>query len=189
LPFEQVVEALKPARSMSHSPVFQLMLAWQNTPEARLELGDLTLEPLGSEQTSAKFDLTLNLQEGAEGVAGTLSYATALFDPATVQRHWGYVQAMLQAMVRDDSQAIDRIELLAHAERQQVLYTFNDTQREYPKEALIHELFEQQVQRSPDATALQFEDQRLSYAQLNARANQLAHHLQSLGVGPDERVA
>src|SRR5262249_41117270 len=158
LPFEQVVEALKPARSMSHSPVFQLMLGWQNTPEARLELGDLTLEALGGEQTSEKFDLTLNLQEvnlqeGAQRIAGTLSSATALVDPATVQRHWGYVQTMLQAMGRDDSQAIDRIELLAPAERQQVLYAFNDTQREYPKEALIHELFEQQAQQHPDATA------------------------------------
>src|SRR5262249_49316865 len=163
--------------STAHSPLFQLMLAWQNAPQLDADMS----RTIRSGPHADMSDLTLNLREMGECIAGTLSYATALFDEATVRRHWGYVQSMLHGMVLDDGAAFDRIDLLSVDERHQVLHTFNDTGRAYPQDQLIHELFEQQVQRSPEATALQFEDERLSYAELNARANQLAHHLRELG--------
>src|SRR5262249_37170678 len=111
------------------------------------------------------------------------------FDEATLRRHWDYLHKTLQGMVRDDSQRIDRIELLSEAERMQVLQLFNTTYGEYPQTALVQELFERQVEHRPQITAIEFEDQRLSYFELNAKANQLAHYLRNLGVRPDDRIA
>ncbi|MFD1299856.1 amino acid adenylation domain-containing protein, partial [Lysobacter gummosus] len=190
VPFEQVVEALKPARSLAHSPLFQLMFSWQNTPQPALELGALQLHDLDEgEHRSAQFDLSLGLQEVDGRIAGNLEYATALFDRATMLRHVEYLKALLRGMSEDDSQPIERIAILDAAERQHVLQTWNDTARAYPHAQCIHELFEQQAAASPDATAVEQGGQRLSYAELNARANRLAHHLRTLGVGPDDRVA
>jgi amino acid adenylation domain-containing protein len=189
LPFEQVVEALSPQRSLAHSPVFQVMFAWQNTREDRLELPGLQLQTLGVDAPTIKFDLELSIDDTGDGIAGHIGYACALFDRATVERHIGHWQTLLRALVADDQAIVSRLPLMSDDEQHQLLRGFNDTAASFPAERCIHELFEAQVVRTPDATALVFEDISLSYSELNAQANRLAHHLIALGVQPDTRVA
>jgi amino acid adenylation domain-containing protein/FkbH-like protein len=189
LPFEQVVELVQPPRSLSHAAVFQAMFAWQNAPQGTLALPGLTLSVLASGPEAAKFDLTLSLGEAGSEIAGSLSYATALFDRATVERWLGYWVRLLEAMVSDAEVAVDRVALLGTAERHRVVVEWNATEAEYPKDKCIHELFEAQAERTPDAVAVVYEDQQLSYAELNARSNRLAHYLRGLGVKPDDRLA
>src|SRR5262249_4000439 len=127
--------------------------------------------------------------ETADGIAGTLGFATALYDRATVQRYRDYLEALLRGMVRDDTQAIDAIDLLGETEREQVLTQWNATARSYPQEHCAHELFERQAALAPQAIAIEFEGQRLSYGELNERANRLAHQLIAQGVRAEVRVA
>ena len=190
LPFEQMVEALQPTRSLSHSPLFQTMLVLDNTPSGgALRLPGLTLSSMQLPHSTTQFDLTLTLNEAGELIAGALEYASDLFDASTVERMVGYFERVLAAMVEDDAQRLGHLSLLSATERHQVLVEFNATKAPYPSEQLVHQLFEEQVVRNPQATAVVYEDEELSYAELNARANQLAHHLIGLGVGPDDRVA
>ncbi|WP_245208992.1 amino acid adenylation domain-containing protein, partial [Ralstonia solanacearum] len=190
LPFEQVVERVRPVRSLSHSPVFQAALSWLNAEAVglNLELPGLTIEGVEAGQAAAKFDLTLELRETAEGIAGSLDYATALFDRATIERYVGYLQQLLKSMTVDDSQEVGRIALLGEEERARLLEAWNETEAAYPQASTIHGLFEAQVRRTPEAIAVEYEGQRVSYAELNARANRVAHALIGLGVGPDARV-
>ena len=188
LPFEQVVEIVNPTRNLAHAPIFQVMLAWQNSDETGLILPGVGVTAVKAAHTTAKFDLNLELAELGGRIAGHLEFATALFDRVTVQRYVGYLQRTLQAMAEDDTQPLDRIELLDAAERAQ-LAAWNATDVDYPTGLCVHQLFEAQVERTPDAVALRFEEQSLSYAALNRQANRLAHHLIALGVGPDVRVA
>nr|WP_282601189.1 non-ribosomal peptide synthetase [Ralstonia pseudosolanacearum] len=190
LPFEQVVERVRPVRSLSHSPVFQAALSWLNTEAVglSLELDGLTVEGVDAGQAAAKFDLTLELRETSEGLAGSLDYATALFDRATIERYLGYLHRLLKAMAADDSQEVNRIALLDEDERAQLLKSWNETKAPYPQASTIHGLFEAQVRRTPEAIAVEHEGQQVSYAELNARANRVAHALRRLGVGPDARV-
>ncbi|WP_338927323.1 non-ribosomal peptide synthase/polyketide synthase (plasmid) [Mycetohabitans endofungorum] len=189
LPFEQVVEIVQPPRRLDHTPLFQVMLAWQNHEPGEWRLPGLTATPAELEYDVVKFDLELNLCEAGDEVVGSLAYATALFDQATIERHVGYLQTMLRAMVACPQQPVATLELLSPAERQLLLQTWNATQRDYPAHWCVHQLFEAQVERTPEAPALVYEDQTLSYAQLNAQANRLAHQLIELGVKPDTRVA
>ncbi|HEX2076067.1 MAG TPA: condensation domain-containing protein, partial [Longimicrobium sp.] len=195
IPFEQVVELVQPVRSLTHHPLFQVMFAWQNAPGSRLELPGLALGPLdpsgsggSSSQVTAKFDLALELWEDGGRIEGEVEYATALFERETVERWLGYLRRVLEGMVADERGSVERLELLPDAERRRVVEEFNDRRAEYPREAFVHEQFEAQVERTPGAAALVYEDETLSYAELNARANRLAHHLRALGVGPDARV-
>ena len=195
-PFEQVVEAVRPQRSLSHSPLFQVMLVLQNTPQPEVELPGLRLRGEELDRQVSQFDLSLSAFENDDGLGVELEYCTALFERETVQRWLGYWQRLLESMVADETQPVGELAWLPQAERDQVLRAFNDTVAAYPKEALIHELFEQQVKRTPEAVAVQYEDEQLTYAQLNARANQLAHRLRGLKdeagaalVVPDARVA
>ncbi|MEF9386894.1 non-ribosomal peptide synthase/polyketide synthase [Ralstonia solanacearum species complex bacterium KE056] len=190
LPFEQVVERVRPVRSLSHSPVFQAALSWLNTEAVglSLELEGLTIEGVDAGQAAAKFDLTLELRETSEGLAGSLDYATALFDRATIERYLGYLHRLLAAMVENDSQEVNRITLLDKDERAQLLESWNETKAAYPDASTIHSLFEAQVRRTPEAIAVEHEGRQVSYAELNARANRVAHALIGLGVGPDARV-
>ncbi|MGA4195177.1 amino acid adenylation domain-containing protein, partial [Ralstonia nicotianae] len=190
LPFEQVVERVRPVRSLSHSPVFQAALSWLNTEAVglSLELEGLTIEGVGAGQAAAKFDLTLELRETSEGLTGSLDYATALFDRETVERYLGYLQRLLAAMVENDSQQVSRIGLLDKDERAQLLESWNETKAAYPDASTIHGLFEAQVRRTPEAIAVEHEGRQVSYAELNAQANRVAHALIGLGVGPDARV-
>ncbi|HEX8613863.1 MAG TPA: non-ribosomal peptide synthase/polyketide synthase [Telluria sp.] len=188
VPFEQVVEAVNPQRTLAHSPIFQVMFAWQNTPQEPLELGRIKLRELEFDHHSAKFDLALDMQEAGGRIIGRLGFATALFERATMERHTAYFKALLEGMVSDDSQPMASIPILSQAERRQVLVEWNDTARDYG-DAFAHELFEQRAAQAPSAIALEADGESLTYQVLNERANRLAHHLVSLGVRPDTRVA
>ena len=177
LPFEQVVELVKPVRSLRHSPVFQVMLAWQNNESPRIDLAELEVSGIPIASTPAKFDLTLELGEVKGHIRGSFTYARALFDRSTVERWGSYLLDVLRHMVADEGQVAGAISFLPVAERQKLLVEWNATEAEYPQDRCIHELFEAQVERSPDATAVVYEDSTVSYRELNERANRLAHHL------------
>ncbi|MBD2798088.1 amino acid adenylation domain-containing protein, partial [Xenorhabdus sp. 18] len=190
LPFEQLVEALKPPRSLSYSPIFQVMLSVDNTPgQQSVALPDTTISEINLAENSAHFDLSLSMNETEKGLVGGLEYTSDLFDHASVERIASYLQTLLAAMVNDDAQPVDSLPLLQPPQRAQVLVDFNDTACPLPPTLLIHQLFEQQAEQTPDATALEFGDSQLSYAELNRHANQLAHHLIASGVRPDDRIA
>jgi acyl carrier protein len=189
VPFEQVVEVLQPRRSLSHSPLFQVAFTLQNTPAPVLEASDLILEGLELPHTAAQFDLSLSVQEVGDALAANLEYATSLFTRETVERFIGYWQTILEGMVQARQKPVGELPLIGEAERRQILVEFNQTEAPYPQDKLIHELFEAQVAQNPQATAVVFEGESLSYAELNARANQLARALQAQGVGPESRVA
>jgi amino acid adenylation domain-containing protein len=190
LPFEQVVEIIRPPRSLAHNPVFQVMFAWQNAPKGMIDLAGLQVSPLTDlPHNISKFDLTLWLREEGHQIVGVVEYATALYEQSTIERYTGYFRRLLEAMVADDTQKVDRLPMLPHEERQQLLYEWNATEADYPRDKCVHHLFEEQVEKTPNSTALAYENESLSYAALNARANQLAHHLRELGVGLDKRVA
>ncbi len=182
VPFEQVVEALQPQRSLSHSPLFQVMFVWQNAPQSKVELPGVTLTQLNTESTIAKFDLTLSMSETDQGLLGSWEYNTDLFDGSTIERMATHFQNLCSAMVENPQVSVDEIPLLSAAERHQLLVTWNDTGCEYPTDKCIHQLFEEQVEKTPDAVAVVFENQQLTYLQLNTRANQLADYLLSVGV-------
>ncbi|HEX6367330.1 MAG TPA: amino acid adenylation domain-containing protein, partial [Longimicrobium sp.] len=193
IPFEQVVELIQPTRSMAHHPLFQVSFAWQSTPGASggVSLPGLEVGGVGTDSSDrqAKFDLSLALRETGDRITGDLTYATALFERPTVERYAGYLRRVLEEMVADDQQPVERLAMLSAEERARVLEEWNRTGAEYPAGACIHELFEAQAARTPDAVAVECEDRALTYGELNARANRLAHHLAGLGVGPDARVA
>ena len=194
LPFERLVEILNPARSLSRHPLFQVMLAFQNTPEAVLELPGIvaTQEPVAT--NAAKFDLCFSLGERRapdgtpDGIEGTIEYSTDLFERRSVEAIASRLVRLLEAASADPQQPIGRLELLAFEERRQILVDWNDTACEVPHTTLPA-LFEAQVERSPEATALVFEESTLTYAQLNAQANRLAHLLIGRGIGPENLVA
>ena len=189
IPFEQVVELVDPARSLSHSPLFQVVFAWVSAPlGAGISLPGLELDAAVTGASRAKFDLSLTLQEAGDRIAGGVEYATALFEAATVERYLGYLRRVLRAMMADERQAVDRLPLLSQAERRQVVEGWNATAAEYPADRCIHELFEAQAARTPGAVAVRFEEESLTYAELNARANRLADHLRDRGVVPEVRV-
>ncbi|NMG07610.1 non-ribosomal peptide synthetase [Brasilonema sp. UFV-L1] len=188
VPFEQVVEALQPQRSLSHSPLFCVMFVLQNTPMSELELPGCTWCELNPESTIARFDLTLSITETSEELVGSWEYNTDLFDRSTIERMAAHFQNLCSAIVENPVATVGELPLLSEAERHQLLVEWNDTASVYPTDKCIHQLFEEQVERTPDAVAVVFENQQLSYVQLNQRANQLAHHLLSLGVGPEVLV-
>ncbi|PNX08331.1 hypothetical protein CF650_37190, partial [Burkholderia sp. 129] len=190
LPFDQVVERVKPPRSTAHPPLFQVMFVWQNMPAGELTIPGLTIRAVETPLQTAQFELTLSLQEAGDDIVGHLNYASALFDESTVRRYVTYWCRLLEGMTAGSANvSVARLPLLDEAERKQVVYAWNATERDYPIEQCIHQLFEAQVDRKPEAIALTFDGRRLSYAELNARANRLAHYLQARGVGPDRLVA
>jgi amino acid adenylation domain-containing protein len=192
IPFEQVVERVDPVRSLAHHPLFQTLFAWQNTSQGDGDGGPglpgLTVVPEGGGLTTAKLDLSLSMWESDDRIVGGVTYSTALFERATVERWAGYLRTVLQEMAADEHQRVDRLALMPESERARVLREWNRTEAEGPPASCIHELFQAQAARTPGAVALTFEDEHLTYAELDARANRLAHHLRDLGVGPDVRV-
>ncbi|MGQ6623678.1 amino acid adenylation domain-containing protein [Serratia sp. IR-2025] len=189
LPFEQVVELVNPPRHLGYTPLFQVMLAWQDGSVRDIPLPGLQAELAGLEYSAAKFDLTLDLADTGEGISGTLNFATALFDRATAERYGVYLVQALRAMTLNNPRSVSHIDLLPLAEREHLLHGWNRTERDYPLDQTLAALFERQVRRTPDAIALVSGAESLSYARLNARANRLAHALIARGVGPDSRVA
>ena len=181
---------MRPSRSLAHNPVFQVMFAWQNAPKGMIDLPGLEVSPFTAvPHDISKFDLTLLLQEEGHRIVGELEYATALYERSTIERYIGYFRRLLGAMVADDRQKVDRLPMLPEEEREQLVYEWNATEAEYPRDKCMHELFEEQVERTPNVIAIVYQEQALSYGELNRRANRLAHYLRDLGVGPDKRVA
>lgn len=188
VPFERVVEALQPDRNLSHTPLFQVMFVLQNAPIAALELPGLTLTPLPPQISTTLFDLTLTIEETTTALIGTWEYSTDLFEAETIARMAGHFQTLLEGIVVNSNQGVGELPILTPAELDLMLFKWNDTTTSYPREYCFHQLFEQQVIRTPEATAIIFENQFLTYQELDRRANQLAHYLQQIGVGPEVLV-
>ena len=198
LPFEKLVEELASQRSLSHTPLFQVTFVLQNAPMSALELTDLTVTPLDISTNSTKFDLTLTFEEKASQLVGCFEYNTDLFESTTIDRAIGHLQTLLEGVVANPKQHLSELPLLTDVEQHQLQVDWNQTQADYPRTACIHQLFEAQVRRTPDAIAAIFTDTakascrgkllQLTYRELNARANKLARYLQQLGIGPDVPV-
>ncbi|MFG8324011.1 pyoverdine non-ribosomal peptide synthetase PvdD, partial [Pseudomonas aeruginosa] len=191
LPFEQLVEALQPERNASHNPLFQVLFNHQSeirsvTPEVQLE--DLRLEGLAWDGQTAQFDLTLDIQEDENGIWASFDYAADLFDASTVERLAGHWRNLLRGIVANPRQRLGELPLLDAPERRQTLSEWNPAQREYAVQGTLQQRFEEQARQRPQAVALILDEQRLSYGELNARANRLAHCLIARGVGADVPV-
>ncbi|HEU0302770.1 MAG TPA: condensation domain-containing protein, partial [Longimicrobium sp.] len=187
LPFERLVEALHPDRSLSHAPVFQTLFALQNASPAELRLPGVRMEIVPTESGTARFDLEFLFWEREEGITGTIDYAADLFDRDTVERMVGHYRRLLEAAVAHPDARISTLSLLDEAEREQVLRAWNRTERAFA-DTCIHTLFEEQAARTPDAVAVIDGDATVTYAELDARAERLARRLRALGVGPEARV-
>jgi amino acid adenylation domain-containing protein len=188
VPFEKLVEELKPERSLSHNPLFQVLFALRNVPSQAPQLPGLQVKALRAENKTTRFELALILSETQDGLTGRLEYNTDLFDGTTIERMAGHLRQLLEGVVANPDQRVCDLPLLTEAERYQVLVEWNRTRVDYPCDRSLHQFIEEQVERTPDAPALVYESQQLTYRELNARANQLAHHLRKLGVGPDVLV-
>jgi amino acid adenylation domain-containing protein len=189
VPFERLVEELQPERSLSHAPLFQVMLVLQEPERSGGGFAGLELSRVGSASGTAKFDLTLALARHPGGLAGTLEYATDLFDRATARRMIAHLGRVLERATSDPDARLAGLDLLDGAERAQVIDEWNRTEADFPADRCIHHLFEEQAERTPDAVAVVSAEGPLTYRELDRRAGLLARHLASLGVGPDARVA
>ncbi len=182
IPFERLVDALQPTRGVGHTPLFQVAFVLQNTPREALAMSELTLRNRAVETRTAKFDWSLSLAETGQEVVGHFEYNTDLFDAETIRRVIGHYEHLLGAVVGDPDGALSQLEVLSDADRTRTLVEWNDTATEYPRDASIQGVFEEQVRRTPDAVAVVTEGDQLTYAELNRHANRLAHHLAGFGV-------
>ncbi|WP_373536610.1 amino acid adenylation domain-containing protein [Microcoleus sp.] len=207
LPFEKLVEELHPDRALNQNPLFQVAFALQNAPGNQLELPELTLSPQQLDVGTARFDLEFHLWErspnssgsnqspsnklwvdSSEGISVMVIYSADLFDEATITRMLCHFKTLLESIVTNPEQRIANLQYLSAKERYQLLVECNNTQVDNPQDLCIHQLFEMQADRTPDAVALVFGDERVTYQQLNLRSNQLAHYLQKIGVGVEVLV-
>ncbi|MFN7945820.1 MAG: amino acid adenylation domain-containing protein [Blastocatellia bacterium] len=188
LPFEMVVDALQPERNLSHTPLFQVMFVLQNMPRSAQQLSGLTVTALEADSATAKFDLTLTMNESGNVLLGAFEYNTDLFDAATIERMTGHFINLLSGIIATPDAAVMKLALLTAPELQQLLIEWNDTAADFPADQCAHQLFEEQAARTPENIAVSFAGQTLTYRELNERANQLAHYLQRLGVGPETLV-
>ncbi len=187
VPFDKVVEVVQPERNLSHSPLFQVMLNWRDR-DAQLSfiaMEGLASEPLLAQSKTSKFDLTLFLTDAGDEIWLEMEYSTDLFDDARIERMVDHLQILLEGIVAESDQRIGELPMLTERERQQLLVEWNDTGSAIIADECINHLVEAQVKKTPDAVAVQFNGQALTYRQLNSRANQLARHLRELGVGPE----
>ncbi|MFE1744075.1 amino acid adenylation domain-containing protein [Coleofasciculus sp. H7-2] len=189
IPFEKLVEELQPKRDLSHTPLFQVFFQFRNLPSEAVELQGLKMDNCQLETGFAQIDLSLEITEQYEGLSCLFQYDTDLFEAATIKRMASHFQTLLEGIISNSQQHLWEIPLLTQTERHQLLIEWNDTQMEYAKQTCIHQLFQEQVKRTPDAVAVVFEDKQLTYQELNARANQLARYLQRLGVKPEGLVS
>jgi amino acid adenylation domain-containing protein len=188
LPFEKLVEKLNPERNVDRSPLFQVMFALQNTPGPDLALPGLSLTPLQLEGISSKFDLSLDVEEQTDGLLVTFEYSTELFASGTIERMLGHFQNLLAAVVLDPQQRAGELQVLTDSETRELLVERNNTRADFPLDVCVHELFEAQVTGTPEAIAVEFQGERVTYRELNSRANQLANYLRQNGVGPEMLV-
>ena len=188
VPFELLVRELSPGQAHRRHPLFQVMVVLQNTPSVPATPAGLILDSLDVDSESAQFDLSLYLRERKGRLIGYFEYATDLFDRATIERMAGHLHILLEGMGADPDRSIATFPLVSVQEQKRSLIEWNDTAVSYPNDASIHELFEQQAARLPDAVALECEDRKITYRELNARANRLAYELRQLGVGAEGLV-
>ncbi len=188
LPFERLVEELHPQRDGSRNPLFQVMFTFQSPDPTRFEGRSMKAEALEVDGGTSKFDLMLSLTNRGKDLIGYFEYSTDLFDGLTIERMAGNFQTLLEGIVADSDKRLSDLPLLTGTERYQLLTEWNTTQFYYPEDQCIHQLFEAQANRTPEAIALSFADKEISYGELNKRANQLAHYLIELGVGPGTLV-
>ena len=188
VPFEHLVDLLRPDRSGGQSPLFQVMLALQNTPQSRMDLPDLSMEPIAPEASSAKFDLTLNVTEGDDRLFAFFEYDTDLFDAATIARMAEHFQRLLLAAVRRPATRIADLPLLGEQEKEGILAWSCADNEDYDRKATIHGLFEAVAAAQPEAVALAYGGHAMSYGELNRRSNRLAHALRERGARPDVLV-
>ena len=189
VPFEQVVEALAPPRSLAHTPVFQVLFAWQSAEANVFAFPGLDVQTARPALAHTKFDVTIGMAEAGDVIAGSVEYATALFERSTIERYVEHLSNVLAAMAVDDGQPVTALPLLTDFQRGQVLRRCASSDSHDPVDDRVHELFEAWAAETPGAVALTYEDAKVTYAELNARANKVARYLRSLGVKPDDRVA
>ena len=198
-----LAERLRLSRDPSRPPLFETMFILQKAqvldeqglsafalglPDAKMNLGEITVEAVPLGRQPAQFDLTLMMAEAGEGLAAAMYYNTALFDPPTIRRMLTHLETLLEEIARDPARPVSTYSLLTETERHRLLVEWNQTDMDYPREQCVHHLVEAQAERTPDAVAVIFEGKRLTYQELNRRANRLARYLQELGVGPDSLV-
>ncbi|MBD2043497.1 non-ribosomal peptide synthetase [Microcoleus sp. FACHB-672] len=198
LPFEKLVEELHPERNLNQNPLFQVVFALQNAPVEALELPGLILRPQQFDSGTTRFDLEFHLwQQSAgndlwvdrsDGISGLVVYSTDLFDHATIERMLGHFQTLLEGIVGNPEQPISDLPILSESELDQLLVEWNNTEANYPKKLCVHQLFEAQVERTPDAIALVLEDKKYTYRQLNTLSNQLAHYLKKQGFEAEDLI-
>ena len=188
LPFEKLVAELAPERDLSRQPIVQVMFALQNLDFRELRFGEIALSSVAAEQRSSMFDMTLFMREQDDVIYAGLEYATDLFEAPTIGRLAGHLQRVLEQVVSDPRRRVSELQLLDWAERDRLVVEWNRTARAYPQDRCLHELFSEQAARTPKATAVVLERRSLSYEELEARSNQLAHRLIERGVGPEAVV-
>ena len=179
LPFEKLVEELHPDRKLGANPLFQVTFAFQNTPRFMPRLSNITVDQIEVDTGIARFDLHLFMEEQGNKLRGYFDYSSDLFNGDTIDRLVRHFQTLLEAIVSDPASRIYDLPMLTVVERQQLLLDWNNIERDHQKAKCVHELFEEQATKTPDAAALVFEEQQLSYRELNSRANKLAHYLRN----------
>lgn len=188
VPFEKLVEELHPERDMSRTPLFQVLFVLQNMPQPVIDHSDVTMQRLMVDSGTAKFDITLELFDDSTGLNGSFEYNTMLFNAGTITRMAEHFETLLKGMVEHPDQRIGALPLLSQREQQQLLHRSQTNTPTFSRNMCLHTLFERQAAQTPDTTAVVYEGTYLSYNTLNQRANQVAHHLQHLGVGPNVLV-
>ena len=189
LPFERLVEDLQPQRNLNHNPLFQVTFQLDDSSSQLLTLPTINAEEMELEVGISQFDISLFMIDNGQDIKGRLQYNTDIFNADTIERMLGHYQSLLEAIVADPERRIEELALLTGAEKHQLLVQWNETKRDYPTDKCIHQLFEEQVERTPDAVAVVFEGQQLSYRELNEQANHLACHLRDLGAKSNTLIA
>ncbi|EGJ29404.1 MULTISPECIES: non-ribosomal peptide synthetase [Moorena] len=188
LPFEKLLGELQTERNLSHNALVQVMFALQNNKMEAWNLPGLRVSEMEFDFDFTRFDLEVHCWEVSSGIEAYCVYSTDIFEPDTIARMMGHFQTLLEAVVANPEQKVLQLPLMKSSELHQILVEWNNTKTDYPKDKCIHQLFEEQVEKTPDAVAVVFEDKQLTYSELNSRANQLAHYLQTLGVKPEVLV-
>ncbi|MBE9213160.1 amino acid adenylation domain-containing protein [Plectonema cf. radiosum LEGE 06105] len=189
LPFEMLVEELQPERDLSQNPLYEVMFVLQNTPTSVHEVSGLTFRTLEFDSGTSQLDIFLSMSESEDGLTGCLEYNTDIFDSTTITQFINNFQTLLENVVVNPQQRLSELSLNTASEQEKLLFKFNQTRADYPQDATLHQLFEQQVEQTPDSLALISESEELTYRQLNHRVNQLAHYLQNQGVTKDTLIA
>lgn len=187
LPFEKLVEELRPYRDLSRHPIFQVTFQLQ-IDQGLPSFSGVKVEPFRGDWNLSKFDLSLHVLDESDQLQAAFQYSTDLFDASTIEQMSTHLKVLLEAAVVDPELPLSKLPLLTEEECHKILYEWNDTKADFPEDRCVHQLFEEQVVRTPDAVAVVFENEQLTYSELNKKANQLAHHLKELGVGPETLV-